>query len=191
MLKDKKNYYVHTVPLTVTPYADRKLRGRFKAAEQFYNAVLGETEKRRRKYQSHPLYLQAVKLDKTTSQKERKEFFRQAATETGYYEASSKKNGRDNSVVQYGYRTVRKSWIEDCLDAHSCNGLSARAFAASEKIIFNKAKTGRRAKKVNFCGSRNPMTSVIFWHVVNTLHCIIYKSKSNFSILFWTQHFHS
>ncbi|WAH39315.1 transposase [Alicyclobacillus dauci] len=128
------------IPLRVTRWQARVLNARFEAARQMYNALLGEAMRRLRLMRQSRLYSTARVIDSTDKERlaERRGLFQSARTEYGFSEYS---------LSQYATK-LRKSWLGDHLDAHVAQKLCKRAFGATEKVMFG------RAKHVRFKGKR-------------------------------------
>jgi putative transposase len=152
--KKEADFSVFKALLFTTDHDERVLNARFEAARQFYNSILGTTRRRLNAYRNHASFIAGKKLliaskgqKLSTEQKDEiHNFFREAATATGYYLMKCTKNGRTNSLEQMCSLSGKlgSSWLKEHLDSHVKNALAKRAFEAVEKV------KKRQAKKVRF-----------------------------------------
>jgi len=164
--------FVVKVPLSVVKQDESVLSSRFNVLTHFYNAILREALKRQKKYVNSDDYQKARVLFKEGKAKEdelaklkdkkirkikreevkqilsrAKELYKKAREEAGY---------RESDVVEFGYKNVRKSFIEEHTTANVCNNLSKRAFVACDKLLkWDKGR--KKANRVNFKSIKGPI----------------------------------
>lgn len=134
MAKASSPSFVTELPLVVDSQQEKELLAKFQAARQLYNALLGEAEKRRKLVQKSSIY-QEAKSTPRTSKKERQKLFSQARKQYRYsdYDLQAFATIISNSSL----------WIANKLDSNTQQTLATRAFKASERILFGKAKKVR------------------------------------------------
>lgn len=124
--------FITTIPLIVTSQADTELLSRFQAGRQLYNALLNESMVRMRLVQKSSHYQLAKTLPKG---KARTKAFTAARKQCRYSEYD----------IQALATTVANAskWIALHVDSNTQQKLATRAFQASEKVIFGRAKKVR------------------------------------------------
>jgi putative transposase len=134
-----------TIPLIVTPYANKRLESRFEVARLVYNACLNEAEKRRNKYRASNEFKQAkeLKSEEDKDVKKRKVLFNKASNDANYTKYE---------MMNY-YQEIYKSFIKEHLDAHTVMQLAKRAFYTSQRKT-----SGKKVKFLRY--GRNFVTSV-------------------------------
>jgi len=153
--------HIVKVPLRVSPKEYKILKARFNAAHSLDNAVKGEGLHRLTRYRSSPEFVKGKDLLKSNNNctkeldNEISGLFSIARTKSGYYLRSASKYGKDDSLQQYAYKYVRKSWIADHLDSTSCITIADRVFASLE----TKRKNWKNGK-VRFKSKINPVRSI-------------------------------
>ncbi len=138
--------FITELPLKVDSKQSRELEARFNAAMRLYNACLNEAVIRMNLVRSSSAYQTAKKLPKTIKKgkkkvlnPERKKLFSEA-----------KKQYRFSEYDLHSFATLtanRAGWIARKIDSNTQQKLATRAFNASSKILFGKAK------KVRYKGS--------------------------------------
>ncbi|MEB3357542.1 MAG: transposase [Synechococcales bacterium] len=137
MAKSKTPSFVTDIPLAVSPSEEQILLARLEAGRQLYNACLGESVKRLDLYKQSKLYQFAKTLPKG---KERTKAFQSAREFVGYTE-----------YALHSYATEIRNggggWIAKHIDANTAQKLATRAFGATERVNFGKAKRVRFKSK--------------------------------------------
>lgn len=132
MAKSTTPSFITTIPLVVTSLAESELLSRFQAGRQLYNALLNEAMVRMRLVQKSTHYQYAKTLPKG---KARTEAFSEARKQYRYSEYDLQ-----------AYATVvanASKWIAQKVDSNTQQKLATRAFQASEKVMFGRAKKVR------------------------------------------------
>jgi len=125
--------FILELPLVVDSQADRELLARFQAGRQLYNACLNEAMVRMNRLRSSVEYQQAKCLPLKSS--ERKMAFGNARKQYRY---------SDYELQAFATVTANRSvWIAQKLDSNSVQTLATRAFKASERVLFGRAKKVR------------------------------------------------
>lgn len=133
--------FVVELPLMVVQKDEGILLTRLEAARQLYNACLGEGMRRVRLIRQSKDFSKARSLK--SSNPERKVLFKRARERYDFSE-----------YALHSYVTrLRHSWLSDHIDSNTAQKVATRAYKASEKALFGKAK------KVRFKG-KNQMDSV-------------------------------
>ncbi len=138
--------FITEVPLKVSVSEERVLLARLEAGRQLYNAVLGEAVRRVNLIKQSKAYQQACKLPKLIKGEpnpERSDAFRKAWIAYDFSDYS----------LQSVAINIRKSWIEQHIDADTAQKLGTRAFQSARNILLN------RSKRVRFKG-KNQMDSL-------------------------------
>jgi len=142
IVEDSMNIFTLSVPLYVNPYAYKKLGIKFNVAHHIYNAVLGECERRKKKYINSPNYIQAQEKYKLNLKSEYKILYAKAEADSKYTE---------NNIVKFVQSIRNKSWLEPHINANETNQLARRAFQASYKTLgWIKGKDNYKKAKVKF-----------------------------------------
>ncbi len=143
--RSKTPSFITEFPLKVTAAQEKRLSARFEAARYCYNACLGEAERRRRLLVDSRAYQQARKMPRKTAKerKVRSQAFKTAKAKVGY----------DEFALHAWAKHVGHSWIGDHVDSLTVQALATRAYKASEKVSFGKAR------KVRFKG-KNQVGSI-------------------------------
>jgi hypothetical protein len=152
-MRTKTPSFILELPLRVSPKEEKELLSRFESARQLYNAVLGEAKKRCLLVKQSKTFQKARKLAK--KDKNRNLLFQMARDEYDF-----------NEFFFHKYVGELRHNIKNNLDIHTAQKLATRAFRASERILFG------RAKKVRFKGY-NQLDSV--------------ESKSNVTGIRWKE----
>jgi hypothetical protein len=116
----------------MTSSNEAELLSRFQAGRQLYNALLNESMVRMKLTRSSDLFQQARKLPKG---KVRNDVF-----------AAARKEARYSEYDIQAYATIvanGSKWIAQKVDANTQQTLASRAFKASEKVLFGRAKKVR------------------------------------------------
>lgn len=132
MPRAKTPSFITEIPLTVTSADEAELSSRFQAGRQLYNALLNESMVRMNLVRNSEAFKSAQKLPKG---KVRNEAFSDARVAYRYSEYD----------IQ-AYATVvanQSKWIAQKIDSNTQQTLAKRAFAASEKVMFGRAKKVR------------------------------------------------
>ena len=129
--------FITEFPLLVTSQAEKELTARFEAGRQLYNAVLGEAIVRVEQVRNSDPYQEAKKIKiKTQDDKKLKnELFATARKQSRY---------SDFELQAFAVITAKNSkWIAEKLDANTIQKIANRAFKASEKVLFGRARKVR------------------------------------------------
>lgn len=138
MCRKRTPSFITEFSLLVTSQAEKELTARFEAGRQLYNAVLGEGIARVELVRNSVPYQEAknIKIKTDEDKKQRNELFATARKQSRY---------SDFELQAFAGITAKNSkCIAEKLDANSIQKIATRAFKASEKILF------RRARKVRF-----------------------------------------
>ncbi len=132
MPRSSTSTFITEIPLIVSRFQEKELLSRFQAGRQLYNALLNEALVRLELLRDSDLYKQAKKL---TKGKERDKAFTEA-----------RKAYRYSDYDLQAYATIVSNsakWIADKIDSNTQQKLATRAFKASEKVLFGRAKQVR------------------------------------------------
>jgi putative transposase len=133
--------FVTTIPLVVSASEDRELMARFNAARNLYNACLSEANKRMELVRNSDAY-QLAKATPKEQKKLRSERFNEARTAYRY---------SDYDLQSYACNCADASiWIAQKLDKQCIQKIATRAFKASERVLFRRAKSTRFKQKHQF-----------------------------------------
>jgi len=137
------------LPLVANSYEMAVLESRFNAAQNLYNAVLDECLKRMHLVQNSEAYQSTKKIPKD-KKKERSEAFNKAKQAYRY---------SDYDIQAFATIVANSSkWIKQHLDSNTIvpkrdatqQKIATRAFKATERIMFGKAKKVRFKQKGQF-----------------------------------------
>jgi hypothetical protein len=132
MSRAKTPSFITEVPLIVTSQDESELLARFQAGRQLYNALLNEAMVRMRLVKKSELFQYARKMNKG---KERNDAFQLAKQQARYSEYE---------IQAFATITAKKAvWIASKVDSATQQKLATRAFQASEKVLFGRAKKVR------------------------------------------------
>ena len=121
--------FITELPLVVDSLTEKKLLSRFQAGRQLYNACLSEAKARMKLVKQSDAYSYAKTLPKGQA---RNEAFKKARSAYRYSEYD---------LHSYATLVANKSkWIAKNIDSNTQQKLATRAFNASEKILFGRAK---------------------------------------------------
>lgn len=124
--------FITEIPLIVNSSQEKELLSRFHAGRQLYNALLNEAMVRMELVRDSDLYKQAKKLSKGKDR------------DKGFTEA--RKAYRYSDYDLQAYATIISNsakWIADKVDSNTQQKLATRAFKASERVFFGRAKSVR------------------------------------------------
>jgi len=131
--------FIVTIPLIVSSESEAELLSRFQAGRQLYNALLNESMVRMELVRNSDLFKEAKKLPKgklkSPEAKIRSDAF-----------AAARKTYRYSEYDLQAYATIvsnNAGWIADKVDSATQQTLAKRAFLASEKVMFGRAKKVR------------------------------------------------
>ncbi len=134
MARSKTQSFVTELPLIVDSQTEAELLSRLQAGRQLYNACLNEAMVRMNLVRNSELYSSAKKISRD-KKKERSEAFSVARTAYRY-----------NEYALHSYATIvsnSSKWIAEKLDSNTQQTLASRAFKASERVLYGKAKKVR------------------------------------------------
>jgi putative transposase len=124
--------FITEVTLIVSSQDEAEVLARFQAGRQLYNALLNESMVRLNLVRSSDLFQEAKKLPKG---KIRNDAFAAARKEYRYSEYD---------IQAYATVVAKGSvWIAQKIDSNTQQTLASRAFKASEKVLFGRAKKVR------------------------------------------------
>ena len=144
MPRAKTPSFITEIPLIVTSQDEAELRSRFNAGMRLYNALLNESMVRMNLVRGSDSFQAAKKLPKG------KEKSPEAKIRSDAFDAA-RKAYRYSEFDLHTYATVvakGSDWIAQKIDAQAQQTLASRAFKASEKVLFGRAK-GVRFKLPN------------------------------------------
>ena len=134
MARKKTPSFITEIPLIVDSAEDAELLSKFEAARQLYNACLGESMSRMELVRNSEAFKAAKKIPKD-KKKERGEAFSAARQAYRY---------SDFDIQAYATNVANSSkWIADKIDSNTQQTIAKRAFLASERVIFGRAKKVR------------------------------------------------
>jgi len=134
LARSKTTSFITELPLIVDSQQDAELLSRFQAARQLYNACLNEAMVRMDLLRNSDVYKTAKKISRD-SPKERQKAFGEARKQYRY---------SDYDLQAYATRVSKQSkWIAEKVDAQAQQTLATRAFKASERVLFGRAKKVR------------------------------------------------
>lgn len=126
--------YVIEIPLVTTSNDLTVLAARLEAGRQLYNATLSESTNRLSLVRNSELYQIAKAIPKTQNKERRLAF--QKAKEVYRYS--------DYDLQAFANQTAIASvWIKQHLDANTIQKIATRAFKATDRMLFGKAKKVR------------------------------------------------
>lgn len=132
MARSRTPSFITEVPLIATSSDDAELLTRFQAGRQLLNALLNESMVRMNLVRQSDLFQEAKKL---TFGKIRNSLFQSARAAYHYSEYD---------IQAYATIVANQSgWIASKVDSATQQKLATRAFQASEKVIFGRAKKVR------------------------------------------------
>jgi putative transposase len=134
MARKKTPSFITEIPLIVDSAQDAELFSKFEAARQLYNACLNEAMKRLELVRNSETFKAAKKIPRA-NKKERGEAFSAARQQQRY---------SDYDIQAYATIVANSSkWIAEKIDSNTQQTIAKRAFLASEKVIFGRAKKVR------------------------------------------------
>jgi hypothetical protein len=126
--------FVVELPLVVESKQESELNSKFQAGRQLYNACLNEAMVRMELVRNSDAYKAAKKIPRDENKK------RSAA----FTEARKAYRYSDYDLQAYATLVSNKSsWIAEKLDSNTQHTIATRAFKASEKVMFGRAKKVR------------------------------------------------
>src|SRR6266851_5491148 len=133
MAKAKTSTFLLELPLRVDAGQVRRLRAHLEVARTFYNAMLGEGNKRLRLMRADPSWQQARALSPALKQ-ERSRAFREL-----------RQQYRFSAYDLHAYATQVRAcpWIAEHLDANTAQTLASRAFHACNRVCLGQARSVR------------------------------------------------
>ncbi|BDA71862.1 transposase, IS608 family [Calothrix sp. PCC 7716] len=137
MGRKKTPSFVTEFPLLITSDSEKELVARFEAGRQLYNAALGEAIARVELVRNSDPYQEAkkIKIKTDDDKKHRNELFTTARKQSRY---------SDFELQAFAVITANNSkWIAEKLDSNTIQKIATRAFKASEKVLFGRARKVR------------------------------------------------
>jgi transposase len=141
LAQSKTPSFLTEVALVVDSKQELELLSRFQAGRQLYNALLNEAMKRMELVRHSEPYQSAKQIPKN-QKKKRSDAFKEARNRYRY-----------SDYDLQAYATVisnNSKWIAEKVDSNTQQKLATRAFAASEKVMFGRAKTVRYKAPTRF-----------------------------------------
>lgn len=134
MARSTSPSFIVELPLVVDSFQDRELESRLQAGRQLYNACLNEALVRMELVRNSDAYKVAKKIPRD-NKKERQRAFGVARSAYRY---------SDYDLQAYATVASNESkWIAEKLDSNTQQTIATRAFRASEKVMFGRAKKVR------------------------------------------------
>jgi putative transposase len=134
MPKKRTPSFITEVPLKIESSQQPELLSKFEASRQLYNACLSEAMIRMDLVRNSLAFKTAKKIPRV-NKKERSEAFSAARQAYRY---------SDFDLQAYATVTANSSkWIADKIDSNTQQTIAKRAFLASERVIFGRAKKVR------------------------------------------------
>ncbi|GAA6621819.1 RNA-guided endonuclease TnpB family protein [Scytonema sp. NUACC26] len=134
MARKKTPSFITEIPLIVDSAQEKELLSKFEASRQLYNACLNEAMVRMELVRNSEAFKTAKKISKS-NKKERTEAFSAARSAYRY---------SDYDLQAYATIVANSSqWIADKIDSNTQQTIAKRAFKASERVIFGRAKKVR------------------------------------------------
>ena len=134
MLRSITPSFVLELPLVVDSKQEAELLSKFQAGRQLYNACLNEAMVRMELVRNSDAYKAAKKIPRDEKKK------RSAA----FTEARLAYRYSDYDLQAYATLVSNKSsWIAEKLDSNTQQTIATRAFKASERVMFGRAKKVR------------------------------------------------
>ena len=136
MAKSKTPTFILELALETSAHDESTLNTRFEAARQLYNACLDEALRRLNLLRQSKGFQRACKMPKTVNSKRNKE-----RTEA-FKELNATFDFSEYALHLYVTK-IRKSWINNHINATTAQKLASRAFKATQKVAFGQAKRVR------------------------------------------------
>lgn len=139
MPRSKTPSFITEIPLIAPSQEDSELQSRFQAGRQLYNAILNEAMVRMNLVRGSDLFAEAKKLPKGKAKSPESKIRNDAF-------AAARKEYRYSEYDLQAYATVvsnKSKWIAQKVDSATQQTLAKRAFLASEKVLFGRAKQVR------------------------------------------------
>ncbi|MUG94089.1 transposase [Scytonema sp. UIC 10036] len=134
MARKKTPSFITEIPLIVDSSQEKELLSKFEASRELYNACLNEAMVRMELVRNSETFKTAKKISKS-NKKERTEAFSVARQAYRY---------SDYDIQAYATIVANSSqWIADKIDSNTQQTIAKRAFKASERVIFGRAKKVR------------------------------------------------
>ena len=134
MARKKTPSFITEIPLKVDSAQESELLSKFEAARQLYNACLGEAMTRMNLVRNSEAFKVAKKIPRV-DKKERSLAFSAARQAYRY---------SDYDIQSYAtIVAISSKWIADKIDSNTQQTIATRAFKASERVIFGRAKKVR------------------------------------------------
>ncbi|MUG91297.1 transposase [Scytonema sp. UIC 10036] len=134
MARKKTPSFITEIPLIVDSSQEKELLSKFEAARQLYNACLNEAMVRMELVRNSEAFKLAKKIPKS-KKKERTDAFSAARSAYRY---------SDYDLQAYATIVANLSkWIADKIDSNTQQTIAKRAFKASVRVIFGRAKKVR------------------------------------------------
>jgi hypothetical protein len=132
--REKTPSFITEIPLIVDSSQEKELLSKFEASRQLYNACLNEAMVRMELVRNSEAFKAAKKIPKS-KKKERTDAF--SAVRQAYRYS-------DYDIQAYATIVANSSkWIADKIDSNTQQTIAKRAFKASERVIFGRAKKVR------------------------------------------------
>ena len=136
MKRSKTPTFLLELPLRADAGQAARLRAHLEVARCFYNALLGEAQKRLQQMRSDPAWQAARSLARSAKQ-ERQAAFALLRQQYGFSEYA---------LHEYA-KAARQSWLADHLDSTMAQTLATRAYYAVNRVCLGKARRVRFKSK--------------------------------------------
>ncbi|MDF5721590.1 MAG: transposase [Rhizonema sp. PD37] len=134
MPKKRTPSFITEIPLKVNSTQESELLSKFEASRQLYNACLGEVMYRMQLVRNSEAFKIAKKIPRANLKQRGDAFI--AARQAYRYS--------DFEIQAYATVTANSSkWIADKIDSNTQQTIATRAFKASERVMFGRAKKVR------------------------------------------------
>jgi putative transposase len=135
--------FIFEVELIVASQQEKELDARFNAGLRLYNACLGEAMRRMELVRNSEEYKAAKKLPKTIKN-DSGEYIANPERKEAFIKARQAYRYSDFDIQAFATQTAKASkWIAEKLDSNTQQKLATRAFNATEKVLFGRAKDVR------------------------------------------------
>lgn len=141
--------FVAEIPLMANSNDLAVLAARLEAGRQLYNTALSEAKKRLSLVRHSELYAEAKAIPKVnfsfSSEKQdfsdEKDKFQKQARSDAFSLAKKAHRYTDYDLqVEANQTAIASIWIKEHLDTHTIQKIGTRAFKATERMLFGKAK---------------------------------------------------
>ena len=132
---DKTSSFVCEIPLQVSSLTEKSINRTFEASRQLFNACLGECKRRLSLLRDSKEYQKARSLAKNDPQRQK------------LFQKAREKYGLSEYAMHAYAGKIKNSWIGEYLGINLAQKLATRAYQATEKLVYRKAKRVRFKSK--------------------------------------------